>query len=391
MFFFHFISFFLLFFDVHVPGLPDGVGSSVIMLPIFILIFLIKPNFLRLSLMLEVFSPLFLVHGIVVIYVLLRLILGGAVELSMLLAVAKSLILFFAVFLYWVVSDFPGNQTPRMTANVFFTNALICFVAGSIPFLLNYIRLFQFSSINENFIPYRNAFISGSGFFSVGSAYGMAFLFLSYSFLIADKRVSVLRIVQFVAIFAAGFIAARTSILALVFVGVMLFILRPSSFWKMFFVMALSLLAFVTMPGLDKYNAWLFELFVKGKESNSIQVLMSDMFFIPSLDTLFFGDGIHSAIEGGAYYGGSDVGYLRNVFFGGVPYLLIIMMFPVLMLFKLWTVNRVFACLLVALMLAFHAKGTFFYNNSQGMAVFYMIYAFYSLKNSSLNRSLIKK
>lgn len=391
MLLFHFFSFFLLFFDVHIPGLPDGVGSSVIMLPIFAFILLIKPDFSRLSLMLRVFSPLFLVHTIIIIYALLRLILGGAIELSMLLAVAKSSILFFAIFLYWSISDFPDTQVARMTASVFFTNALICFVAGSIPFLLSYIRIFQFSSINENFIPYRNAFISGSGFFSIGSAYGMAFVFLSYNFLISDRQISILRIVQLVAIFAAGFIAARTSILALVFVGVMLLISRPSSFWKMFFVMALALLAFVTVPGLDKYNAWLFELFIKGKDSNSIQVLVSDMFFIPTLDTLFFGDGIHSAAEGGAYYGGSDVGYLRNVFFGGVPYLLIIMMFPALMLFKLWPVNRVFACLLVALMFAFHAKGTFFYNNSQGMAVFYMVYAFYSLKNISPQRLLIKQ
>lgn len=381
-FFLHFISFFLLIFDVHIPGFPDGVGSSVIMLPILFFVFLAKPNFHRFSLVIRIFSPLFFVHAVISIFVVVRLIMGGGVELSMLLAVAKSLILFFAVFLYWCVSDFPDTHTPHMTANVFFVNASICFIAGSVPALLEVVRLFQFSSINENFIPYRNAFVSGSGFFSIGSAYGVAFLFLSYYYLISNRSVSILKLFMLVTIFAAGFIAARTSVLSLVFVGCMLLISRPSSFWKMFGVMTISLLAFVMLPGFDKYNAWLFELFVKGKESNTLQVLVSDMFFIPDLDTLLLGDGIHSAAVGGAYYGGSDVGYLRNIFFGGLPYLLIVMMFPLLFFLKLLCVNRVFGCLMVMLMLAFHAKGTFFYNNSQGMSVLYMIYAFYSFKKT---------
>lgn len=375
---FHFFCFFLLLFDVHVPGLPDGVGSSALMLPFFLLVFLLRPDVSNLSYVFSRFLPLVVAHFLIIIYVILRIVIGGAAELSMLLAVAKSIVLFLAVFMYWSLYSVPESKTPEFIMRSFFVNAIICFAAGSIPVMLEYVRLFQIPTNNANLIPYRNAFISGSGFFSIGSAYGLAFVFLSYIYLVSVRKIAIVRVFQLLVIFSAGFIAARTSLVALVSVSFMLIFCRAASFWKMLILMLVTLIVFLLIPGLDKYNAWLFELFVKGKESGTLQGLVTHMYFIPELSTLLFGDGIHNvATASGSYYGGSDVGYLRNMLFGGLPYLFIIMLFPLFMFVRLWSVNKIFSLAVLFVILAFHGKGAFIYNNSQGMAVFYMFYAYF--------------
>lgn len=388
---FHFFCLFFLLFDVHIPGFPNGVGSSALMLPFFIVVFFMRPNLARLTEIFNVFLPIVAVHFLIILYVFLRLLLGGASELSMLLAVAKNLVLFCAVFMYWVLYFVPESKTPELIIKPFFINALICFAAGSIPILLEYVRLFQIPTDNANLIPYRNAFISGSGFFTIGSAYGLAFVFLSYIYLVRVQGVDFVRVFQLLVIFSAGFIAARTSLVALIAVSFMLIVCRAASFWKMFFLMFALLILFFSIPGLDKYNVWLFELFIKGKESGTLQGLMNHMYFVPELSTLLFGDGVHSVMaESGSYYGGSDVGYMRNIFFGGIPYLLIMMLFPLLMFVRLWRVSSIFALAVLFVMLVFHGKGAFFYNNSQGMAVFYMFYAFFYSSRVPGNSELLK-
>lgn len=62
-------------------------------------------------------------------------------------------------------------------------------------------------------------------------------------------------------------------------------------------------------------------IYGKGTLSSSTDTLMQRHLFIPELKQILVGDGFYFYPQGG-YYGGTDSGFLRQILFGGVGYLL---------------------------------------------------------------------
>ncbi|STY64555.1 Uncharacterised protein [Mannheimia haemolytica] len=58
-----------------------------------------------------------------------------------------------------------------------------------------------------------------------------------------------------------------------------------------------------------------------GKVSSSTDNLVKNHLFLPTLNQFISGDGLYYT-ETGGYYGGSDSGYIRQVLYGGVSYML---------------------------------------------------------------------
>jgi hypothetical protein len=373
----NFFIVFLLMFDIRMPNMPNGVGVSVVLMLIFMIVILAKGKHARFLSVWNTFSPIFYLHIVAFLYISLRVLFGGVEDPGIMLAGAKSFIIFFAIFLYWVLFEYVDDHAPELVINVFFFNAIICFVAGSIPEILNIVRVFQNEALTEESqISYRNAFLSGSGFFSVGTAYGLTFLFSIYVFFVKAKKFSYIRGGQLILISVAGFIAARTSILAVLLGLTLLLILKIQSLVKVILISLVPIFIFILTPELHLYNSWLFELFQNGLEGDSASALRDSMYFSPTVFTLIFGDGKHN-IAGG-FYGGSDIGYIRNILFAGIPYLFIIILFPVFMAYRLTKIGWMFSLCVFIVLLGFHGKGSFIYNNAQGMAVFYMMYAYFS-------------
>ncbi|MDC5608060.1 hypothetical protein OIN69_17215, partial [Acinetobacter baumannii] len=94
-------------------------------------------------------------------------------------------------------------------------------------------------------------------------------------------------------------------------------------------------------------------------DSGTIQQLKS-MFYFPSEFTLLWGDGKYEA-PNGAYYGNTDVGYMRNILFGGVGFLLLLLanFFSIFsnVKFNFLILGVIFISLLL------HFKGVFIFNN----------------------------
>lgn len=63
-----------------------------------------------------------------------------------------------------------------------------------------------------------------------------------------------------------------------------------------------------------------------GKVSSSTDNLVQNHLFIPTLSQFISGDGLYYTEKGG-YYGGSDSGYIRQVLYGGLGYMLVCFIF----------------------------------------------------------------
>lgn len=367
--------FFLIVFDLQVPFLPNGYGSSLLVLVLLLAIAFLRNKVKVSSRVFYALFPLFVLHIAVALFVVLRLLYDKGDEFQVVLSAAKSAIVFLAIFLFFLMYERAAESIPYLIKIIFLFNALVCFVAGSIPSVLELVRYFQFESGATTFIAYRNSFLSGSGFFSIGSAYGLVTFFLVYTYMVERKLTDFSTVISILFIFAAGFVAARVSMIGIALSALLLLFSNFRTFLKASFVLIFAVIMFFTMPGLDTYNSWLFEFFSNGLQSSTLTVLLQDMYFFPDLSTFIFGDGKYG-LSGEVYYGGSDVGYMRNLFFGGVLYVALLLAFPMLLLLEARRHKAILCFGSVILICAFHAKGAFIYNNAQGMSVFYAIYLY---------------
>lgn len=223
IFFSLFVLFFLVF-ELQIPGLPNGVGSSALVLVLLVCAYILIPEKFNFSDSVFILKPIGLIHALIFIYVLIRMLIDGVQDFSFILAVLKAIVLFLAVIM--CVSFRINFDLFNGLINIFFFNALVCFVAGSIPDILTVVKIFQSAPITTeaSFIPYRNSFLSGSGYFTIGSAYGLAFLVYCYNFYRNESDNGVFLLKGFM-IAAAGVFAARTAFVG-VFFGLILILLK---------------------------------------------------------------------------------------------------------------------------------------------------------------------
>lgn len=375
---------FLIIFDLQVPGLPNKIGSSFVVASFLLALFFAAPSFFRIRQSLDILRPFLIVHLLIFLYSVIRILAAGAADISYILAVAKSLSLFSAFFLYISLkSNQNFSDLPRLLLNLYFANAVVCFVAGSDPDLLSYIQIFQGETLTDtSMISYRNAFLSGSGFFSIGTAYGLFFLFACKCILDSVLKVTLFNTLQLVLVGMAGFIAARTSIFAMM-CGILLLVMRRNATGIYISVILLTIIfTLISSEEFGVYNAWLFPFFIEGDNGGSFDEA-KNMYYLPETMTLFFGDGRHNTSEG--FYGETDVGYMRNILFGGIGFVFLIFSFLIIFIAKSLKFDWLFSSLIALSIIVFHGKGPYIYNNAQGMAIFYFIFVYVSFRKWARN------
>ena len=113
---------------------------------------------------------------------------------------------------------------------------------------------------------------------------------------------------------------------------------------------------------------WLSEMFVDNDLSQSESFSQfSETFSLPSSElTLLFGDGLYGNSE--QYYGGSDSGYIRNIYFGGLFYLIFSLGAFFLISYNVRKILYIYVLIFISLFL--HLKGVFIFNNPGFFGVF---------------------
>lgn len=361
-----FFLLFLLVFDLHLIG---GFGSAIItFLTCSLMIFMSPDKYIVNANKIFNFFLLFLVSYLFLLsYVAFRVLLDGVSEISFLLTMGKATLILLATLCYLIV--FYNSDLKRNLINIFFCNACVCLVFGTFPEYKSLLSSFQYGGDSVELIgnnEYRNAFLAGSGYFGMSSLYGLAFAVV-LKIIIDDKNHSFLKLLV---IALAGLFAGRVALIcyfiAILYYVFVKFNLRVSLFSLFSLFIFIFILNF--FPVFEGVKYWFSEMFVDNNLSQSESFSQfSDTFSLPSSElTLLFGDGLYGNSE--KYYGGSDSGYIRNIYFGGLFYLVFLIGSFFLISYGVRKILYIYVLIFISLFL--HLKGVFIFNNPGFFGVF---------------------
>lgn len=366
---------FLIIFDPQIPYFISGVGFTAIVFPGLIAAFLIKSKgrIPRISTLSHA-KPFAALHFLLLLLSLIVLLMASD-NFDYLFGVAKAIIVFCAIVSYLLFYKPTFND--KFFAGLLFiycVNAAINFSAGTFPEYFSWTEVFRAPVISDALgtNPYRNNFISGSGYYSIGTAYGLFCLF--YIYFGSGRKNNFLSSVGLILTSVAGFVGARTSMFA-IGAGVA-YLLRKFQIIKIIILTIVgALFAYFILDDngiLGPYKIWLLGFF-DGKEDASAEYLLKEMFFWPGENIFFLGSGFVN--DGNFTY--TDSGFMQDILFGGIFYAFLKFAFPLYFAFRFFKREPVFVLLFLGVAVAFQIKGAFFVSNAQGMAIFYLMYFFF--------------
>ncbi|MEH6388824.1 MAG: hypothetical protein V7772_13225 [Pseudomonas profundi] len=245
----------------------------------------------------------------------------------------------------------------------------------------------------------RKSFFSGAGgFFGMSTVMGFFLLVLTF-FYIAKRINFSLYAFVFSFVCAAALIAGRSSIVFVVAsMAVLLFykgfIGKVVIFCFLSFLSAISSLLILN-EGFTNHLAdnfvfmrWMLEPILNlqmGEGVSSVSTnVWSEMWVVPELKTVLWGDGFYTSAEG-LYYGGSDVGYMRQIFFGGLPMVVMSILF---VLYITAEYPFFYRLIIMLALLTMHAKGNVILGAPMTMALLssFSVYVV-SLRENNSNES----
>lgn len=371
---------FFLVFDLRIFGF---FGSAFIVLFFSLIYFILNSrDFIsRLEKVVSCFSLFLILFLIYLIFVSFRVYVDMAQDVSYWLSAMKSLVILLATLFYLAI--FYKSNIILNIVNVFFVNALVCIFFGTFPdnkFIISY---FQYpTTIGGNELigmnEYRNAFLSGSGYFGVASLYSLVVPIVLYYIFLNKKFFN---FVKLFFVLIAGVLAGRIALVAY-FISFVLFSFfkRKISLILVFFTFTfLGYMALDNLVYFEDANAWISELYKSEKLSDSTTIQdLKQMLYVPTELTLLFGDGRYES-EFGGYYGSTDIGYMRNVLFGGLGFVLILLLCFISIFYKVRKNSIVYILIIISLFL--HFKGVFIFNNPGFLPIILSFVFYLYIKN----------
>lgn len=392
--FFFFCVFWLLLLDIKLPY--TNAGGSVVLA--VLLLFIINPHLVRRLSFDRYFVPLLTLLFIYALYVTLRSIWSQ--DLSYLFATIKILLIIF--FSYVVTRHVLIKYGETFYVSILLSIFLIVSLSPALYYFFEWykgiVELFQVSLQLEVPIHERGALGMRRSFPTAsGGFFGMAVLLGFYSYilvyfyqkrLIGFKLFALLFVLSVMSAIIAGrvaiifllasfcvfFIGSRLADKLFMLLGVVFFFLFASAF----FVALDGRQVVLELSENYSFFKWMFEPVVNYieygvLESRSTSHLM-EMWYIPGDLTILVGDGLYSD-----YYGGTDIGYMRQILFGGVSVVLFSLLYAVLVVRILPLYYGIF---FLSLLLAVHAKGNVILGAPMTMALISSFYAFVCFSSS---------
>lgn len=289
---------------------------------------------------------LFLLFLVSFLYTILVLLYSGSMDLTFLRMHIDYFLTFFILIptLYLLFFEsMSKNEGFNVLIRLLILVGLIqAIVMISMLILPNFQKfVFGFIDTNGAHIRFESDFryraIGLTGFASYSMAVSQCFILYLFVYLWTNNQSAkefIISLFSFFIILASALLSARTSFIFILplytLIGTAALIrFRPKLSKKLFYVLfatvLLSSVAFVYFSVIEsalyrRLYSWMFELFLNLIESGSFSTQSTDslssLFFIPSMSTIFWGDGKY--LLNGAYYMETDVGFLRVLLYGGV-------------------------------------------------------------------------
>ncbi|CAH9052923.1 hypothetical protein PSECIP111951_00716 [Pseudoalteromonas holothuriae] len=329
----------------------------------FVLLFLLKVTVTKFKFSLDsVFYIVSIYFFAVFFFSLLRvLVLGDNFEF--LLSILRGWLTFVSCyFVYYFFLD--KNKVVFFLTLCFVVNSVINFSVASNPVLFPMIELFKGENLSSElgYNPFRNSYLSMSGYYTIGTAYGIFSMLLGYT--LVKERASFTRMAAFFTVGFSAVIAARTASLAVV--AILGYFLSKRLVFIVFSLLMVyaGIYLLSEIDSLQVYKNWVLE---GGDKSYIIDVVDAIWIDTSGLNLLYGTGYVNNGLF--AY---TDSGFLKELLFGGIPYLLLKISLLGIIYF-VFKVDKIFSFLLLLVVLVFNFKGQFIFNSSHGMAVFYFI------------------
>lgn len=208
----------------------------------------------------------------------------------------------------------------------------ICYFS---PSIYKVTSIFRTESMKKHYITYtgvRGLAISGSGFFGLSSSYGLIYI-LYFDKMNTLFKNDIKKFICYLFLITGTFFSGRTGYIGL-FIGIMYFFIcsfrfkiskKSAIYYIVVFICCIIGIVLLKEKMVHVYN-YTFELFIsifkRGTFSISSMQSLQKMYSVKIKEsTLLFGDGIYEVVENGItkYYMNTDVGYLRKLFYFGLP------------------------------------------------------------------------
>ncbi|MEG9482366.1 hypothetical protein V6W59_08800 [Mannheimia sp. HC-2023] len=254
------------------------------------------------------------------------LIINGTKEIGVLAMYVKMLILFiFGIAVYNIFYRTENGKSLFVRdLKIGIAIQWICGVAAllGVPFMVDF--LLSSNAMMPRFFgseqEYRLYNITSSAFFQLSIFYLMLLHFL----LAYNKKTDSINEWFLFLILCVGLISGRTFLLISI-ISIALYFKWKYLLPLIAFTILILFLAIVFPE--NRYVEHALEPVINllsgtGKVSSSTDNLVKNHLFIPTLSQFISGDGLYYT-ETGGYYGGSDSGYIRQVLYGGLSYMLV--------------------------------------------------------------------
>ncbi|MEG9531785.1 hypothetical protein [Mannheimia indoligenes] len=254
------------------------------------------------------------------------LLINGTKEIGVLAMYVKMLILFiFGISVYNIFYRTENGKSLFVRdLKIGIAIQWICGVAAllGVPFMVDF--LLSSNAMMPRFFgseqEYRLYNITSSAFFQLSIFYLMLLHFL----LAYNKKTDSINEWFLFLILCVGLISGRTFLLISV-ISIALYFKWKYLLPLIAFTILILFLAIVFPE--NRYVEHALEPVINllsgtGKVSSSTDNLVKNHLFIPTLSQFISGDGLYYT-ETGGYYGGSDSGYIRQVLYGGLSYMLV--------------------------------------------------------------------
>lgn len=179
---------------------------------------------------------------------------------------------------------------------------------------------------------YRLYNITSSAFFQLSLFY----IFLLHFILAYNEKHNNIHSIFIFLILCIGLISGRSFLILSLISVILYFKWRYVPILLLFVVICLFL---ATQFTEHKYVEHALEplinlIYGKGSVSSSTDTLVQKHLFIPTIKQILIGDGYYFTVQGG-YYGGTDSGFLRQLLYGGIGYLMACAIFTFYFIYRL--------------------------------------------------------
>ena len=391
----HFIVLFLLFFGFNFYG----INTRYVATALIVILLVMTPGsfnkFIRVFKSVENKTIL----GSMVLYTLVTTLitfLHQESDLNLAIGVSRLLVFYIDCLMLWCL--LPKEHTDasiKLLIGIFVAQSFIIITAFLIPSALTFVRQFQYEDIMAiadrylNYGTFRGLALSGDQFHGLTVSFGFAALFTIKEYVDTNE---VKWILIFLLLFATNMFVGRTGFIGFILAFLYLLWCNKGTIRMSFKICIVSILVvtllYSIMPASikqtidDSVFRYAFQLFYNYQESGRFETTATDRVAEMwhegfGLDTFIFGDGRFANADG-SYYRHVDVGYLRQLFYGGFFFVL----YSIMMVWRMlvgytnnFHVKRYkFEITLFAFFLIVHTKGMDFMSAIEPMLIVFIYY-----------------